>query len=294
VTAVPNGNNGWHPESLETQLPAGSNGAFHASAFTGDGAGQGQLLAYDASGNALLADGTAPGLVAAGRASAKLALAAAAAGALVRIFDGIGSGDPSSTTSNDNFTAADVCAPAFAKDESTLGKLSNSGGSNRTLMGLVLGLAADGTPRSWVGTIAQAVASWVLVRNVFSLAEHSFADAAANTATAERAVIRPKVKGTVTRIEYIGAAVVQDDTDYTVITASARDGAGGNARTLGTFSTKLTGGTGAISALQPAVFTLGTASDLPLLETDIVTVTAAKTGAGKALTGALRVLGKAL
>jgi hypothetical protein len=134
----------------------------------------------------------------------------------------------------------------------------------------------------------------VLVRNVFSLAEHSFADAAANTATAERAVIRPKVKGTVTRIEYIGAAVVQDDTDYTVITASARDGAGGNARTLGTFSTKLTGGTGAISALQPAVFTLGTASDLPLLETDIVTVTAAKTGAGKALTGALRVLGKAL
>ncbi len=281
--------NGWGPNGTSTQLPPGA-----ILPLTGDGStvvgGQGQILVFNASGDMQAASGSVPGLVPAGRVAEKLTPVGANDGAaLGRVFQGFGSGDPASTIANDSFTKADVCTPCFAKDASTLGKLSNYSGSVRPLVGLVSGVDDMGNPYSWVGPIAHAVARGVLIANAFPLADTEIADAAASTAISEKSISRPKVKGVVTSIQLTGAAIAADNTDYITVTVSKRDGAGGAAVVLGTLDSRAANN-GAVTAFVDKSFTLSVvAGALNLLETDIVTITTVKGGSGKVITGAVLV-----
>lgn len=292
MTATVSTTNGWCPETLTTQLGTGYTAPEAASAQ----GGMGQAMYFDASGNVALNDGTVPGLVCAGVVYPdKITATSTIAGACqAMLYQGMGGGNAASTISLDSFTAADVMTPCFDAGNGVPGKLSNSGGSNRSILGIVFGLYDNGNPRYWAGPVASLLARWLLSANATALAGYSIADAAANTATAERAIRRPKIKGTVTDISFVGAAVAADATDYDTITISKRDGAGGAAVVLGTYSTA-TGSNGAITAFTRAPFTLSVvAGALYLLETDIVTITVAKAAAGKGLTGDILVNGKAI
>lgn len=292
MTATPSSFNSWCPDGIGTQLPPGATVRNQASAQIG----QGQLATFDASGNAALNDGTVPGLVAAGVGyPGKLSDTNVTAGvAATSMWWGFGS-MVFSTGSGDGFTATDAGGVvAFIATENTIGRKSNVGGSNRSIAGMVYGLNSDGTARFWGGPMAQAFARQRLILDAFTLASQGIADAAANTATAEKVIKRPKVKGTVTDITFIGAAIVADNTDYDTITISRRDGAGGAAVVLGTYDTRAANN-GAITAFTPALFTLSVvAGALFLLETDIVTLTVVKGGAGKVLTGEFLVNGKVI
>ncbi len=203
------------------------------------------------------------------------------------------SGFVQSTVGSDAILATDVCTPCWAVDNETVGKKSNNAGVNRSLLGLAFGVDPDNnTAIIYPGPIGWTLARATLLADAAQGANYAIADAAANTATAERAIPRAKLHGKVTAITFTGAAVTASDTDNAVITISKRDGAGGAAVSLGTYSTAVTGGA-AITAFTPAAFTLSvTASDLDLLETDIVTITITKGGAGKVLTGAFNVYQK--
>jgi hypothetical protein len=163
-------------------------------------------------------------------------------------------------------------------------------------MGLVFGITQEGTPRAWVGPQAQAVARGVLIANNYPLGQFGIADAAASTAVAERAIRRPKIKGTVTDVTFTGAAVTGDNTDYATITIAKRGlaDAYAAATTIATYDTRITGQS-TITALTPTSLTLSVvAGALYLLETDILTIVTTKGGSGKVLTGEFLVNGKAL
>lgn len=285
--------NGWAPEGIYTQLPPASTVPMQANAE----AGRGQFLTYNSAGDAALNDGATPGLVAAGivHPAIRTNTSSVAGAAYTEVWTGYGRYIAASTETGDGFTKADVCKPFFIADENTLGKLSNFGGDNRSLGGLVLGVdGVTGEPRFWCGPVAHAVARGVLIADAFPLADDALADAAASTTTAERAMRRPKVKGTVASIEFTGAAIAADNTDYVTVTVAKRDGAGGAAVTLGTYDSRAAN-QGAVTAFIPKAFSLSAvAGALYVLETDVVTITVAKGGSGKTLTGAVLVNGKAL
>jgi hypothetical protein len=292
MSATPITTMGWGPEGTNTQLPAGSLVPMQASAQ----GGQGQPLFFDASGNAALNDGASPGLVCAGVVfPAKLTdTSSTAAAAKAMVHEGMGGGVQASTASSDGFTAADVLAVAWDAGNGTPGKKSNLSGSNRSIMGLVLGLLSDGTPRTWVGRVAHTVARALMIADAYPLASTEIADAAASTAIAEKAIRRPKIHGKVTSIELTGAAIAADNTDYITVTVAKRDGAGGGAVTLGTYDSRAAN-QGAVTAFTPAAFSLSAvAAALYLLETDIVTITTVKGGSGKVITGQVLVNGKAI
>jgi hypothetical protein len=295
VTATAGNFNGWAPEGIGAQLPPDTCAPQQASLTIG----RGQYVTYNASGHAALNDGTVPGLVCAGVGyPAPISGSSTIAGqAFAQLWQGFGQGNPSSTIANDAFTAADTCTPAYIKDENTLGKLSNYSGSNRSLAGLVFGVSPDARvlPRAWVGVVAQTVARGVLIADSFMLASTEIADAAASTAISEKAISRPKVKGTITSIEFTGAAIAADNTDYITVTVSKRTAADpGTAVSLGTYDSRAANN-GAITAFVPAAFTLSVvANALFLLPTDVVTITTVKGASGKVITGAVLVNGKAI
>lgn len=287
---------GWEPISDHNPIPAF---LFRKLAAAAQG-GRGQFMTVDpATGYAQLNDGTVPNQIAAGQPDyAELSDTSATAGlAEVRLSERWFTGLLASTTGGDGFTDADFGVPFYIASEQVLGKLSNSGGNNRSLGGLVFGTnSVDGTPVAWTGVIAHMLARMVRVVTDYEGASHSLADAAANTATAETVIRRARQHGVVTGVTFTGnAAIAASDTDNAVITISKRDGAGGGAVTVATYSTAVTGGQGAISAFVPAAFALsGTAVALNLLETDVITITVTKGGAGKQLNGTVRVLQKVI
>lgn len=203
------------------------------------------------------------------------------------------SGYPNSTGTLDAILATDYAVACWAVDNQTVGKKSNLSGVNRSMLGLALGLDADNnTAIVYVGPIGWTLGRAAHMADNASGAEVPIADAAASTATAERAIPRKKLHGKVTAIEFVGAAIAADNTDYVTVTVSKRDGAGGAATSLGTYDTRAANN-GAVAAFVPGAFTLSaTAADLDLLETDVVTLTVVKGGAGKVLTGYFRVLEK--
>ena len=283
--------NGYAPEGVVSLPPLVSAPLQSAATI-----GAGQFLFYNAAGDAGPTDGTVPGLVSAGVCwPAKLVTGGNSGGdASSFTWHGVGSGVPSSTLAGDAFTKADVCTPAYAATVGTIGKKSNVAGVNRPLVGLVLGLDAAGTPRLWSGPIAQSVARSLLLTASALLASQPIADASAGTATAETPIPRAAVHGLVTSVTFTGAAVVANATDYDTITISKRDGAGGAAVVIATYDTRAAN-QGAITAFVPAVFLLSAvAHALELLETDIVTLTVVKGGAGKVLTGVFAINGKAI
>ncbi len=258
--------------------------------------GRGQFpTAAPATGYASLNDGTVPNQIGIGVGDPSFYsdIATVAGQQTVRVWQGETHGMVASTETNDSLTAADIGTPFFIANENTPGKLSNLSGSNRSLGGLVLGMFA-GFPIIWAGVVAWLVARATLITNGFAHAWFAIADAAASDTIAERAIPRSRVHGLITAIQFTGAAVTGDNTDYAVITISKRDGAGGGAVSLGVYDTRITGNS-TITAFTPASFTLSVvAGALSLLETDIVTITVTKGNAGKVLTGSILVNGKAI
>lgn len=296
MTATPENTNGWRPM---TSASAGMIPSLQVPLQADAQAGRGQYLTYDASGNVGLNDGTVPGLVSAGVAYPEVRsdLSSIAGEARTIAWWGWGVAQKQSTIVNDFFTAADIAVPFFIADANTIGKKSNDSGDNRALGGLVFGLHGSGTDAAaviWSGPVAQLLARSALATAFFSLASFAIADALASTAIAERTIPHAQLHGTVTSIVFNGAAVPADNTDYAIITIAKRDGAGGGAVTLGTYDTRITGN-GAITVFVDAPFTLSVvAGALNLLETDIITITTTKGGAGQVLTGAIMVNGKVI
>ncbi|MEQ9318192.1 MAG: hypothetical protein RIF41_03495, partial [Polyangiaceae bacterium] len=204
------------------------------------------------------------------------------------------SGFVNSAEANDAFAAGDLAVPAFAVDNQTVGKKSTGTAGIRSFVGLAMGLDEDNgnTPIIYPGPIGWLLARAAHVLDAIAGAEYQIADGSAAATTAERAIPRKKVKGLVTAIEFVGAAVTADNTNNATVTISKRDGAGGGATVLGTLSTD-PDDEGAITAFVPKAFTLSAvAGALDLLETDVLTVTVAKGGSGQTLTGAIRVIQK--
>lgn len=293
MPATPAINGGYRPVNEHDAIPAFLNAPAKANAQ----AGRGQFVTVDlADGLAALNDGATPNQACAGFADpAVLSDVSSVAGAArIRISQRWTKGLPASEEAGDGFTEADFAAPFFIANENAPGKLSNLAGDNRSLGGLVIGLDTDGNPILFAGPIGWTLGRAAHLCDSVVGASHQIADAAANTATAERAIVREAIHGRVVAIEFIGAAVPADDTDYVTITVAKRDGAGGGAVTLGTYDSRAAN-QGAITAFVPAAFALSaTAGALDLLETDIVTVTVAKGGSGEPLTGAIRLVQKVI
>ena len=294
MTVTAKADNGWEIEGLGTLVHPGSKAPLAAAAQ----AGQGQAVFFSSAPNVALNDGQTANLICAGVAMPKLGgtTISAAGQEAIALHQGTGYGQASSTIANDAFLASDVLAVCYDAGNGVPGKLATYGGYKRSIIGLVLGLAADGTPRVWAGPIASTLARALLLASSKILASHSIADAAASTTTAERAISREALPGLITSIEFVGAAIAADNTDYITITfkkyGSADSYASGT--TLGTYDSRAAN-QGPISAFTPAAFSLSAvAGALNLLADDIVTITVAKGGGGKTLTGAFRVNGKVI
>jgi hypothetical protein len=202
-------------------------------------------------------------------------------------------GYANSSESLDTILFSDVSVPIWAVDNQTVGKKSNHGGVNRSLLGLALGIDDDtGLPIFYPGPIGWQLGRSSHIADAFAGAHFQIADSAAGTTTAEQPIPRKKVHGTIIGVDFTGVAVVASDTDYVTITVSKRDGAGGVAVSLATYDSRAAN-QGAVTAFVPASFALSAvAGALNLLETDVVTVTVAKGNAGKVLTGTIRVMQK--
>ena len=259
--------------------------------------GRGQNCTIDSNGNAGLNDGTVPGLISAGFAFPEVLsdTNAATAAAAAAFYQGAASGAPASTTAGDSFLAGDWGVPFWIADENTAGKLSNSGGNNRSLGGLVLGLDPLGTPRLLSGPVFQAIARGVLLANSKTGGWWQIADAAATSTAAETAIHREQLHGQVTAVQFIPTGnIAADATNIATLVVAKRNGAGGGAVTMATFST-LNTSNGAMTAFTPAAFTLATAAGaLNVLETDVLTLTETKGGSGQQLNGTLRVVQKVI
>lgn len=269
-------------------------GEFPLAASSQAGRGQ-HVTAAPATGYASLNDGATPNQIGIGIANPSVLSdqSSVAGHALLRVFQGESHGMAMSSAANDGFTAADVGAPYFIADENTIGKLSNRLGNNRSLGGLVLGLF-QGLPSLASGVVAWLIARATLITDAKLGAWHTLADAAANTTTAETAIHREKLHGVVTAVQFTGAAVAADNTDYVTITVAKRDGAGGGATTIATYDSRAAN-QGAVTAFVPASFSLSAvAGALNLLETDVVTITVDKGGSGKTLTGSVRLIQKVI
>ena len=295
MTVTAKADNGWEIEGLGTLVHPGSKAPLAAAAQ----AGQGQAVFFQAaSAQVALNDGQTANQVCAGVAMPKLGgtTISAAGQEAIALHQGTGYGQASSTIANDAFLASDVLAVCYDAGNGVPGKLATYGGYKRSIIGLVLGLAADGTPRVWAGPIASTLARALLAASSAILASHSIADAAASTTTAERAISREALQGLITSIEFIGAAIPADVTDYATITLKkyGSSDAYASGTTIGSYDTRAAN-QGAITAFTPAAFSLSAvAGALNLLADDIVTITVAKGGGGKTLTGAFRVNGKVI
>lgn len=294
ATAIQN-NAAMTPMSENTGIPARLSFPLKAN----EQVGKLQFVLIDpATGNAFLADDATPHMISAGYGFPdELSSTSTTAGqAVARTDQRWATHATPSTIANDGFDQTDVTTPFYIADGNTPGKLSNSGGKDRSLGGLVIGVAQPGESaiRIWTGPIAQLLARAALVVNAASGAEYQIADAAANTATTEVAISRKAWHGLVTGVTYTGDAVAASNADYVTVTISKRDGAGGAAVVIATYDSRAAN-QGAATQHVPMNFALsGVAGALNLLETDIVTITVTKTGAGQALRGTIRLLEKVI
>lgn len=289
MTAEVNGN--W--ASIGTQTAAIPTLLFPLAASAQVGRGQYGLI-DPATGYVSLADGATPNRIPAGVGyPAIVSPTSTVAGNATNVFwVGYGDGQPASTEAGDSFTAADVAVPFYIAGQSTPGKLSNFGGNNRSLGGLVMGLDSRGNPITVCGPEAWLLARATLIANAMDFAWLDYREALAADTLAEVAIPSQKLHGLITGVQFVGAAIAADNTDYITVTISKRDGAGGGAVVLATYDSRAANN-GAVTAFVPAAFTLSVvAGALNVLETDVYTITVAKGGAGKLISGAFRVIGK--
>ena len=113
-----------------------------------------------------------------------------------------------------------------------------------------------------------------------------FTDAGtAGTGQGESPIGRVRNAGVVRSVNVsVPLAVVADNTDYISFTVSKRT-AGGAAVTIASGTTQVSG-LGALTAFLPLALTLAAAANLALAAGDVLTVTVAKGGAGKAMAAA--------
>jgi hypothetical protein len=118
------------------------------------------------------------------------------------------------------------------------------------------------------------------------------ADAAtAGTAVTETVAVRlPTTGGTYRFIEaYMCSpiAVTAHDTNYATISVAKRLSTGASATALASQTTKITGGSGNLTAFAPAALTnTATTADLEIAAASVITVAIAKAASGVALTAA--------
>lgn len=294
MTATVSSFTAWYPEG-HTQGPPNASVALQASSQIG----QGQLATFDASGNAALNDGSVPGLVAAGVGyPGKISDISTTAGiAKAGAWWGFG-GLPFSALAGDGFTAADAGGVvAYIATENTIGRKAYIlSGNSRSIAGMVFGLNDDGTARFWGGPMAQAYARAKLITDSFVLASFGISDASASATIAERAIRRPKIKGTITDVTFTGAALVVGNTDYVTVTLAKRSlaDAYASATTIATYDSRAAND-GAVTAFTPKTCTLSAvAGALFLLPDDVVTIVEAKGGSGQLVVGEFLVNGKAI
>lgn len=296
MTATPTQTNGWAQiTSSSSAIPPSRVSPLAANAQ----AGRGQFCSYDSSGNAALNDGATPNLVSAGVAFPEFLsdTASNAGAARTGFWWGFGCQVPASTTANDSFSAGDMGVPFFIKDENTPGKLSNSGGSNRSLGGLVFGVDQTGAPIFWSGPVAHLVARAALVTASKLLGYYAHpVDGSAGATTAEKTIFREPLHGLITKVRFTSlGTLAADNTDYVGINVYKADGAGGTHVLVASYDSRAAN-QGAIAAGVPKEFALSAVSGaLNLLETDILSYEVTKAGSGKAIpVGVLEVIGKVI
>jgi hypothetical protein len=203
------------------------------------------------------------------------------------------SGFLNSEETNDALLSTDYAAPFWIVDNQTVGKLSNFGGVNRSLGGLAFGIDPDtDTPILYPGPVGWTLGRVAVMADNAIFAAVPVVDSAASDTIAERVIPTEKLHGKVSAIQLVGAAIAADNTDYITLTVSKRDGAGGGAVVLGTYDSRAAN-QGALTAFTPKAFALSAvAGALNILETDVITITEAKGGAGKSISGAVRIIGK--
>lgn len=256
-----------------------------------------------ATGYASLADGAVPNQISGGIGDfSQLSDTSGTAGlAMARLTDRMVSGLPASTSSNDGFTDADFGVPFYLKDENTPGKLSNLSGSNRSLGGLVFGLAiedgASPTPILWTGPVAHLLArATLLAQSIIGGWFSVPVDAMASTTTAEKTMHRLPVHGVITtvRITSLGT-LVADNTDYVTINVYKADGAGGTHVLVASWDSRAANQNGLAAGIPDAFALSAVAGAINLLETDILTYEVLKAGAGKIIpVSTLEVVQKAI
>lgn len=252
--------------------------------------GKGQFVSVSPStGYASLADGTVPLQISGGIGDyAELSDTSSVAGAAAaRLSDRMCSGLVASTSSNDGFTDADFGVPFYMKDENTPGKLSNLSGSNRSLGGLVFGLAINdsgpATPVLWTGPVAHLLARATLLTQAYVGGWYAHAvDAMASTTTAEKTMYRAPVHGVVTQVRITSlGTIAADNTDYVTINVYKADGAAGTHVLVAAWDSRAANQNGLAAGIPESFALSAVAGALNLLETDILTYEVLKAGAGK-------------
>ena len=253
------------------------------------------VIALNASGYGVSADTTSVGLRIAGIYEGnKSAVSVVDGGNKIRVINGFGGRMPMSATSP--FLASDHVLPAYLSARREVGKASSAAGVGLPLVGLMLGLDTDGTPITWIGDLAQAVARAVVVAGNFRFAGYEIVDAAASTAISEQVIGRVTAHGVVESVDYTGAAFAANNTDYATGTIAKRGAADSYAAatTIATFDSRAAN-QGASTAFTPYVWALsGTAANLRLIPGDVLTLVTTKPGAGKSLIGFVDVVGKVI
>lgn len=238
------------------------------------------VLIDPSTGNAFLADDATPNQICGGfgfpdEASATSATAGEAVARCSQRW--MVHANPS-TGAGDGFDDSSVGVPFWIADGNTPGKKSNVAGKNRSLGGLVVGLAVTGQDavRLWTGPVAQAVARSVLMANAASGGAVAYpVDASASTdigsttvSTNALMIPRTKTHGVVESIEIIPSAALSatSGNDRTITIYKVDTLGVASDVIVGTFTT-----TTALVAHQPVLFTLSAvAGVLNLLETDIL------------------------
>ncbi len=285
----------WAPMGIPggPQNPAGAEVGMAAN----EAPSEHDIILLNASGYGVVGDGSQINLRSAGLMSPDKRSAASTSngGNVVRVWDGFGERMPQKSA--DPFALNDVCVPGYISAAKEIAKSASASGLGRSIAGLVLSLARNGTDViTWLGPIGQLLARASLLADYFRFAGYEIQDAAATTTIAERVIGIVKTPGVVTAVSLTGAVVAADNSDYATGTIAKRGAADAYAAatTIATMDTRAAG-TGAITAFTPYAWALsGTAANLRLIPGDIITLVTTKANSGKTLTGSIDVYGKVI
>ena len=235
----------------------------------------GALVAVDSSGN-LVSAGVAGAVRVVGVSEQSKDNTGGSAGDLTVTSVRTGCFAFANSSAGDAIARANIGQICYVVDNQTVALTSNSGA--RIPAGVVWDVDTDDS-LVWV-VVGPGLAALGVSAEAYNYAMP--ADAAATTATAETAVQRVVAAGTISSLSFTPtAAVTASDTVYATVTVAWRDGAGGAAKTIGSFTTKVTGGSGNLSAFTTYAVTGLTNTVVPA--NAVITLTIAKASTGTQL-----------